>query len=41
MESMEKKPRRRRSFIPAFKAEIVEPCQHGGRSVGQVSRDLT
>ncbi|HLB75549.1 MAG TPA: hypothetical protein VJO72_00790 [Candidatus Dormibacteraeota bacterium] len=25
MESMRKKPRRRRSFAPEFKAEIVEP----------------
>ena len=25
MESMGKKPRRRRSFTPEFKAEIVEP----------------
>jgi len=37
MESMGKKrPRRRRSFTPEFKAEIVELCQRGDRSVGQV-----
>ena len=29
MESMGKKPRRRRSFTPEFKAEIVELCQRG------------
>ena len=40
MESMGKKPRRRRSFTPEFKAEIVELCQRGDRSVGQVSRDF-
>ena len=40
MESMGKKPRRRRSFIPEFKAEIVELCQQGDRSVGQVSKDF-
>jgi transposase len=40
MESMGKKPRRRRSFAPEFKAEIVELCQRGGRSVGQVAKDF-
>jgi transposase len=40
MESMGKKPRRRRSFTPEFKAEIVELCERGDRSVGQVSRDF-
>ena len=40
MESMGKKPRRRRSFTPEFKAEIVELCQRGERSVGQVARDF-
>ena len=40
MESMGKKPRRRRSFIPEFKAEIVDLCQRGDRSVGQVARDF-
>jgi len=40
MESMgRKKPRRRRSFTPEFKAEIVELCLRGDRSVGQVARD--
>jgi transposase len=41
METMErKKPRRRRSFTPEFKAEIVERCRRGDRSVGQVARDF-
>src|ERR1022692_3858457 len=39
MESMGKKPRRRRSFTPEFKAEIVDLCQRGDRSVGQVAKD--
>ncbi|MFC5268693.1 hypothetical protein ACFPJ1_41865 [Kribbella qitaiheensis] len=30
-----KKPRPRRSFTPEFKAEIVELCQRGDRSVGR------
>ena len=41
MESMgKKKPRPRRSFTDEFKAEIVELCQRGDRSVGQVARDF-
>ena len=41
MESMgRKKPRPRRSFTPEFKAEIVELCQRGDRSVGQVAKDF-
>jgi transposase len=41
MESMgRKKPRPRRAFTPEFKAEIVELCQRGDRSVGQVARDF-
>ena len=41
METMERKqPRARRSFTPEFKAEIVELCQRGGRSIGQVARDF-
>jgi transposase len=35
-----KKPRRRRSFTPEFKAEIVEACGRGDRSIGQVARDF-
>src|SRR5437763_2440731 len=41
MESMgRKRPRPRRSFAAEFKAEIVELCQRGDRSVGQVARDF-
>jgi transposase len=41
MESMgKKKPRSRRSFTAEFKAEIVELCQRGDRSVGQVAKDF-
>jgi|SRR5262250_1354545 len=41
METMaRKKSRPRRSFTPEFKAEIVELCQRGDRSVGQVARDF-
>ena len=41
MEDVErKKPRPRRSFTPEFKAEIVECCQRGDRTVGQVARDF-
>jgi transposase len=38
--SWQKKPRRRRSFTPEFKAEIVEACSGGDRSIGQVARDF-
>ena len=41
METMGKrKARPRRSFTPEFKAEIVECCRRGDRSVGQVARDF-
>jgi transposase len=40
MESMGKKPRPRRSFTPEFKAEIVDLCLRGDRSVRQVARDF-
>jgi transposase len=35
-----KKPRPRRSFTPEFKADIVERCRRGDRSIGQVARDF-
>ena len=35
-----KKPRPRRSFTSEFKAEIVELCQRGDRSIGQVAKDF-
>ena len=43
MESMGGGARRRRSFTPEFKAEIVGLCQCGDRSVGPVAKafDLT
>ena len=41
MESMgRKRPRPRRSFTPAFKAEIVELCQRGDRTITQVAKDF-
>ena len=35
-----KKPRPRRSFTPEFKADIVERCRRGDRTIGQVARDF-
>lgn len=32
--------RPRRTFTPEFKAEVVELCRVGDRSIGQVARDL-
>ena len=41
METMErKKPRPRRSFTAEFKADIVERCRVGDRSIGQVAKDF-
>jgi len=41
METVAKKrPRPRRSFTDEFKAEIVERCQSGDRTVAQVARDF-
>jgi transposase len=42
MESVGKKrsQRPRRAFTPEFKAEIVELCQRGDRSLVQVARDF-
>jgi transposase len=42
METMEKKrkTRPRRSFTPEFKADIVERCNAGDRSIGQVAKDF-
>jgi len=41
METMAKrKPRQRRSFTPEFKAEIVERCQAGDRTIGRVAKDF-
>ncbi len=32
--------RKRRKFTAEFKAEVVELCERGDRSIGQVARDL-
>jgi transposase len=41
METMaKKKPRPRRSFTAEFKADIVQRCRGGGRTVGQVAKDF-
>jgi transposase len=41
METTERnKPRPRRSFSPEFKAEIVERCAAGDRTVSQLARDF-
>nr|WP_191910495.1 transposase [Microbispora cellulosiformans] len=37
---MGKKKRPRRSFTPEFRTEIVEYCQCGDRSIGQVAKDF-
>jgi transposase len=41
METMERKRTRpRRSFTPEFKADIVDRCRTGDRTIGQVARDF-
>ena len=41
METVEReKSRPRRSFTPEFKADIVERCRRGDRTIGQVARDF-
>jgi transposase len=41
METMERTNRRpRRSFTAEFKADIVERCRKGDRSIGQVAKDF-
>jgi transposase len=41
METMgRKKPRARRSFTAEFKADIVERCRRGDRTIAQVARDF-
>jgi transposase len=41
METVAKnEPRPRRSFTPEFKAEIVERCRAGDRSIAQVAKDF-
>lgn len=33
-------PRKRRTFSAQFKADTVRLCRAGGRSIGQISKDL-
>ena len=40
MDGMDKQRRPRRAFTPEFKAEIVEVCRRGDRSIGQVAKDF-
>lgn len=41
METMAKRKQRpRRSFSPEFKADIVERCQRGDRTIPEVARDF-
>jgi transposase len=40
MEQAMQQRRRRRAFTTAFKAEVVELCRKGDRSVPDVARDL-
>jgi transposase len=40
MEGMGKQRRPRRAFTAEFKAEIVEVCRRGDRSMGQVAKDF-
>lgn len=41
MENKDRKSRRaRRSFTSEFKAEIVELCRQGDRSIGEIARDF-
>ena len=40
METMGRKKRRRRSFTPEFKAEVVELVRQPGQTAASVARDL-
>jgi transposase len=41
METMERKRNRpRRSFTPEFKADIIERCRAGDRTISEVARDF-
>jgi len=40
MENMGNGKRPRRSFSDEYKAEVVELCRTGGKSIAQVARDL-
>jgi transposase len=40
MDGMGERRRPRRAFTPEFKAEIVEVCRRGDRTIGQVAKDF-
>src|SRR3989441_8234789 len=40
MEQAMQKKRRRRAFTAAYKAEVVELCRKGDRSISETARDL-
>ena len=40
MENTTKQRRRRRAFSAEFKAEVIQLCRAGERSIGEVARDL-
>ena len=40
MASSEQGRRTRRSFTDEYKAEVVDLCRHGGKSMAEISRDL-
>ena len=40
METVAKRKRPRRSFTPEFKADIVDRCRKGDRSISEVARDF-
>jgi transposase len=40
MEQAMQQKRRRRAFTAAYKAEVVELCRKGDRSISEIARDL-
>ena len=36
----EGRPRKRRTFTPEYKAEVVELCRTNGKTIAQIARDL-
>lgn len=40
MASSEQTGRTRRSFSDEYKAEVIDLCRHGGKSIAEISRDL-
>jgi transposase len=39
-QTMQQRRRRRRAFTAAYKAEVVELCRKGDRTIPEVARDL-